>query len=161
MRGRLAALVAGTAALALASGGAAGAVPAVPQGAAAEPLVVTDVRPDGGSTGFPLDTSVFVHFDRGLDSSTLRGNASIKRVGAPKPMSASLGYLPPSSISGPIVVLNPTNDLRPGTRYQVTLSGGKDGIRAEDTGRLGYVTDASARFENRRVTWSFTTVEAE
>jgi hypothetical protein len=73
----------------------------------------------------------------------------------------SVGYLPPNILHDtPLAILNPTDNFKPGTRYQVIVYGGKSGVLAEDGSNLSGVTDATARFKDKKVIWSFTTAAA-
>lgn len=63
-------------------GGAALAAPVGPQGVA--PFTITDVTPDGGTTGFPTNGEPTIIFSRavGIDTLFEAGNVVVKKVGA-------------------------------------------------------------------------------
>ena len=137
------------AALMLAMAGAAWAAVTPP------PLRITDVSPDGGSTGISTTANpVFtIFFDKDMDSNSVFENVKLKKAGARKAIDMSLTYyFVEKKVEG-----TPYVPLKPNTTYKVIVDGGRDGVRSVDGGKLGGVDDPSARFRDGKVYWSFKT----
>jgi hypothetical protein len=154
-RRKLVTLLAGAAAAALmvTMAGASAAAVTGPGARAVTPLRVTDVNPDGGSTGVPTDAAIFVDFDTRMDSDTVFENIALRKKGSRRGLGVTDVYnFPDDTWAG-----YPHKALQPDTVYQVVVRGGRDGVRGEDGNRLGGVDDASARFRDGDVIWSFRT----
>jgi Bacterial Ig-like domain len=137
------------AALMLAMAGAAWAAVTPP------PLRITDVSPDGGSTGVSTTANpVFtIFFDKDMDSNSVFENVKLKKAGARRAIDMSLTYyFVEKKVEG-----TPYVPLKPNTTYKVIVDGGRDGVRSVDGGKLGGVDDPSARFRDGKVYWSFKT----
>jgi hypothetical protein len=154
---RLTTLIAGTAmaALILAMAGVAWAADPGPGAQGASAVRITDVSPDGGSTGVPRDTIIVVDFDSDMKANTVYPNITLKKKGARKAVPNLSTYTPDDVYTG-----YPQKRLQADTVYQVIVDGGRDGVRAKDGGKLGGVDDPSARFKDGNVIWSFRTAES-
>lgn len=115
---------------------------------------ITDVSPDGGSTGIPRDTMIVVDFDSDMNTETVYPNIKLKKKGARKavPMQFSTYVSADDTWTG-----YPAKLLQVDTVYQVIVDGGRDGVRSVDGAKLGGVDDPSARFKDGNVLWSFRT----
>lgn len=125
-----------------------------PEAQAVTPARITDVSPDGGSTGVPTNTSIFVDFDTDMSTSTVFRNIKLKKKGARKAvrMTVQVYTFADDTWQG-----FPENPLKPNTLYKVVVDGGKDGVRGENGAKLGGVDDPSARFRDGNVVWGFRT----
>jgi hypothetical protein len=118
------------------------------------PLRITDVAPDGGSTGVSTSPQVIVDFDMEMNLDTLNENVKVKRVGARRALATTGGLYTHDPDTFEVFLANP---LEPNTSYKVIVDGGLDGVRSVDGGKLGGVDDPSARFRDGKVFWTFTT----
>jgi hypothetical protein len=157
MRRRLVMLFAGAAmaALMVVMAGVAKAADTGPVAQAVAPLRITDVHPDGGSTGVPTDTTIFVDFNMRMDTDTVFQDIKLRRKGASKVLGVTDVYM----FADDTWTGYPHKALQPDTVYQVIVFGGRDGVRGEDGSKLGGVDDPSARFRDGNVVWSFRTAE--
>jgi hypothetical protein len=155
VRRRLAALFAGAAmaALTVALAGTAMAADAGPGAQAVAPLRITDVSPESGSLGVPMDTTIFVDFDTRMDTDTVFRDIKLKKKGARKAVCVTDVYM----FADDTWTGFPHEALQPDTVYQVIVEGGRDGVRGENGSKLGGVDDPSARFRDGDVVWSFRT----
>ena len=153
-RRRLAALFAGAAVavFAAATAGAAMAADAGPGAQAVAPARITDVAPDGGSTGVPVDATISVDFDSRMDTDTVFRDIRLKKKGARRAVGVTDVYTFASDTWAGF----PHKPLQPAV-YQVVVEGGRYGVRGENGGKLGGVDDPSARFRVGDVVWSFRT----
>lgn len=156
-RRRLVALFAGAAmaTLTAAMTGPAMAAGADPGAQAVAPLRITDVSPDGGSTGVPGDTTIFVDFDTRMDTDTVFRDIRLKKKGARRAVGVTDVY----TFADDTWTGFPHKALQPDTVYQVVVEGGRDGVRGENGSKLGGVDDPSARFRDGDVVWTFRTAE--
>ena len=122
------------------------------------PLRISDVSPDGGTTGVSTAANhiITIYFDKEMNTDTLffEGNIKLKKLGARRAVSFFVqGYNHvedkyEAQTAGP---------LKPNTTYKVIVDGGLDGVRSADGGKLGGVDDASATFKKGNVVWTFKT----
>jgi len=154
-RTRLITLLAGaaTAALMVTMAGTTAAAATNPGAQAVTPLRITDVNPDGGSTGVPTDTTLFVDFDTRMDTDTVFQDIELRKKGSRRVLGVTDVY----TFADDTWTGYPHKALQPDTVYQVVVRGGRDGVRGEDGSRLGGVDDPSARFRDGDVIWSFRT----
>jgi hypothetical protein len=155
LRRRFVTLLAGAAAAALmvTMAGAIAAAETNPGARAVTPLRITGVDPDGGSTGVPTDTTIFVDFDTRMDTDTVFQDIELRKKGSRK----ALGVTDVYTFADDTWTGFPHKALQPDTVYQVVVRGGRDGVRGEDGSRLGGVDDPSARFRDGDVVWTFRT----
>ena len=122
---------------------------------ASVPVVkVTDVFPDGGSTVEFFDTNVTASFERDMDASTINDKTfKLKNLSSGKLVPAQVTYDPATKQA----TLDPdfSLDLR---KYKAIIVGGRNGVKAADDGKLGGVSDPSARFKRGKVGWTFEVV---
>lgn len=126
-----------------------------PGAQAVAPLRITDVYPDGGSTGVPTDTTIFVDFDTRMNTDTIFQDIKLREKGARR----ALGLPDVYTFADDTWTGYPHKALQPDTVYQVVVYGGRDGVRGEHGSKLGGVDDQSARFKDGNVLWSFRTAE--
>lgn len=154
VRRRLAALFAGASMVALTATMTGTAAADAGAGAqAVAPARITDVAPDGGSTGVPRDTTIFVDFDTDMDTDTVFRDIRLKKKGARRAVGVTDVYM----FADDTWTGFPHKSLQPDTVYQVVVEGGRDGVRGENGSKLGGVDDPSARFRDGDVVWSFRT----
>ena len=120
------------------------------------PLRITDVSPDGGTTGVSTTPTITIIFDKQMEFDTLNDNVKLKKAGSRK----AIGFL--TSIStfvpeGHKYERDTIKALKPNTTYKVIVDGGLDGVRSLEAGKLGGVDDSSATFRNGNVVWTFKT----
>lgn len=114
---------------------------------------ITDVSPDGGSTGVPINGGFTVDFDKDMGVDTVFENIKLKKQGARKAVPMAQAYF----FADDTYTGTPYQPLKPNTVYKVIVDGGKDGVRGIDGSKLGGVDDASARFTDGNVVWGFRT----
>ena len=153
VRRRLGALFAGAAVAVFAAAMTGTAADAGPGTQAVAPARITDVAPDGGSTGVPVDQTIFVDFDSRMDTDTVFREIKLKKKGARRAVGVTDVY----NFAGDTWAGFPHANLKPDTVYQVVVEGGRDGVRGENGSKLGGVDDPSARFRDGDVVWSFRT----
>lgn len=60
---------------------------------AVAPARITDVAPDGGSTGVPRETTIFVDFDMNMDTDTVFRDIRLKKKGARRAVGVTDVYM--------------------------------------------------------------------
>lgn len=148
-------LLAGAAmgALMFAMAGGAVAADTGPGVQAVAPLRITDVQPNGGSSGVPTDPTLFIDFDTRMDTDTVFRDIELRKKGSRKVLGVTDVY----TFADDTWTGYPHNALQPDTVYQVVVHGGRTGVRGENGSKLGGVDDPSARFRDGDVVWTFRT----
>lgn len=146
----MAALMLAVAGVAWAAGSDAGS-----QGAASA-VRITNVSPDGRSTGITRDEIIVVDFDSDMKINTLHPNITLKKQGTSTAVPMFSTYVAADDTwTG-----YPQKRLQPDTVYKVVVEGGRDGVRSKDGGKLRGVDDPSAGFKDGNVLWFFRTAES-
>jgi len=125
-------------------------------------VTITDVSPDGGTTGAPPSTNVTVVMDEAMACSLDNRNFYLKKLGARRRVQATV-------TSGQMTsTLDPLNDLKMGARYKATIAL----TRVSGPGwyfkssacqaQFGSISDPSATFnsESGKITWTFQTASS-
>ena len=122
---------------------------------------VIDVSPDPGTTDVSKSApGISVTFDTSMNPDTINEKTfRLHKKGSSKIIPANIEYDPDTRTATlePVDSNGGPRDLASDIRYKVHVVSGRSGVKSEDGGKLGWVTEQGAGFKNGSVHWLFRT----